>query len=112
MLFVGTIAFAQDRTEVVTFEDAYKRVYNISKLQGEHPRIDGKLDEDLWQNLGTWSEKFSQVITFERVHTDSWTRVKIFYDQENIYVGVYCKDAHPETMNAFIGNRDDNSNGD
>ncbi|SFS72403.1 hypothetical protein SAMN05660206_104126 [Sphingobacterium wenxiniae] len=112
MLFVGTIAFAQDRTEVVTFEDAYKRVYNISKLQGEHPRIDGKLDEDLWQNLGTWSEKFSQVIPFERVHTDSWTRVKIFYDQENIYVGVYCKDAHPETMNAFIGNRDDNSNGD
>src|SRR5690606_36089365 len=49
---------------------------------------------------------------FERVHTESWTRMKIFYDNENIYIGVYCKDAHPETMNAFIGNRDDNSNGD
>ena len=38
--------------------------------------------------------------------------MKIFYDDENIYIGVYCKDEHPEEMNAFIGNRDDNSNGD
>lgn len=105
---------AQDRTAVVAFEDAYKRVYHITKIDHDRdrPRIDGKLDEDIWLRQGEWSEKFSQVIPFERVHTDSWTRVKIFYDQENIYVGVYCKDAYPETMNAFIGNRDDNSNGD
>jgi len=98
--------------EIVTFEDAYKRSYNITKLNDTNPKIDGKLDEDIWKNTGEWSEKFSQVIPFERVFTASWTRVKIFYDDENIYVGVYCKDQHPESMNAFIGNRDDNSNGD
>ncbi len=38
--------------------------------------------------------------------------MKIFYDNENIYVGVYCKDTHSDQMNSFIGNRDDNSNGD
>lgn len=107
------LGFAQsEREEVVTFEDAYKRVYTITKLTESAPRIDGKLDEDLWKNQGEWSEKFSQVIPFERVFTASWTRVKLFYDDENMYVGVYCKDEFPEQMNAFIGNRDDNSNGD
>ena len=112
-LIIHTVCQAQDeRKEVVSFEDAYKRAYTITKLTEEQPRIDGKLDENIWQEKGEWSEKFSQVIPFERVHTPSWTRMKIFYDNENIYIGVYCKDEHPETMNAFIGNRDDNSNGD
>ena len=35
-----------------------------------------------------------------------------FYDNKYIYVGVYCKESHPEKMNRFIGNRDDNSMGD
>ncbi|MGK6352842.1 DUF5916 domain-containing protein [Parapedobacter sp. DT-150] len=110
---IQAICQAQDeRKEVVTFEDAYKRVYHITKLNDERPAVDGKLDEDMWQHKGEWSEKFSQVIPFERVHTPSWTRMKIFYDDEQLYIGVYCKDEHPETMNAFVGNRDDNSNGD
>ncbi len=104
---------AQDeRKPVVSFEDAYKRDYKATKITQEQPKIDGKLDESLWQDQGEWSEKFSQVIPFERAHTGSWTRMKIFYDDKNIYVGVYCKDIHPESMNSFIGNRDDNSNGD
>ncbi|QBQ40434.1 hypothetical protein E2P86_04405 [Sphingobacterium psychroaquaticum] len=112
-LFVSNLCRAQEeRKEVVSFEDAYKRNYPITKLAGQRPRVDGRLDDDIWQNKGVWSEIFSQVIPFERAHTDSWTRVKIFYDDTNLYVGVYCKDKHPETMNAFIGNRDDNSNGD
>ncbi len=113
LLLIPTFLQAQqDRKEVVTFEDAYKRKYQIHKIPEKQFKIDGKLDEDTWQQEGEWSEKFSQVIPFERVFTASWTRVKLFFDDENIYVGVYCKDAHPETMNAFIGNRDDNSNGD
>ncbi|MGO1595113.1 MAG: DUF5916 domain-containing protein [Sphingobacterium sp.] len=101
-----------ERTPVVPFHEAYKRNYRATQLKKDQPVIDGKLDEKLWQDKGEWSEEFSQVIPFERAHTDSWTRVKIFYDDKNIYVGVYCKDIHPESMNAFIGNRDDNSNGD
>src|SRR5699024_4794340 len=113
LLLACNLSYAQnEREEVVSFEDAYKRSYNITRLYEEAPQIDGRLDEEIWQTKGEWSEKFSQVIPFERVHTDSWTRMKIFYDDENIYIGVYCKDEHPEEMNAVIGNRDDNSNGD
>lgn len=111
-VFCQSVFGQTDRKEVVSFDQAYKRNYDVTRLEDEKPKIDGKLDEEIWQNVGTWSDKFSQVIPFERAHTDSWTRMKIFYDDANIYVGVYCKDAHPETMNSFIGNRDDNSNGD
>lgn len=38
--------------------------------------------------------------------------MKLFYDDKYIYIGVYCKDAVPDKMNRFIGNRDDNSLGD
>ncbi len=112
-LLCSSLCYAQQvREEVVTFDKAYKRSYITYKLESDAPKIDGKLDDDVWINKGEWSEKFSQVIPFERVYTPSWTRMKIFYDDANIYVAVYCKDVNPETMNAFIGNRDDNSNGD
>lgn len=112
-LLIHSLCVAQDqRKTIVSLDSAYKRAYHVTKLTGEQPRIDGKLDESIWKDKGDWSEKFSQVIPFERVYTPSWTRMKIFYDDEHVYVGVYCKDVQPETMNAFIGNRDDNSNGD
>ncbi|MDR2148413.1 MAG: carbohydrate binding family 9 domain-containing protein [Tannerella sp.] len=76
------------------------------------PVVDGRLDEDLWTGRGEWSEQFVQVVPYERNITASPTRVKLFYDRKYIYVGIYCRDAVPEKMNRFIGNRDDNSIGD
>lgn len=112
--FIVSLCYAQEHREaVVSFEDAYKRKYNITRIdEGEHPSIDGKLDEALWKERGEWSAEFSQVTPYERAKTPSPTRIKLFYDNKNLYIGVYCKDDHPDKMNAFIGNRDDNSNGD
>lgn len=113
LLLCSISVYGQDeRSPVVSFDQAYKRAYSATKIVDNPPRIDGRLDDSVWINQGVWSEKFSQVIPFERAHTDSWTRGKIFYDDKYIYIGIYCKDIHPEKMNAFIGNRDDNSNGD
>src|SRR5690625_7372895 len=75
LLLSGIFCHAQEeRKAVVTFEDAYKRTYHITRLDEEAPHIDGRLDEDIWTEKGEWSEKFSQVIPFERAHTSSWTR--------------------------------------
>lgn len=74
--------------------------------------MDGRLDEDFWTKQGEWSDRFVQIIPYERQFTNSPTYVKLFYDNKYIYVGVYCKDIRPEKMNRFIGNRDDNSMGD
>jgi len=97
---------------IIPFDKAYKRTYNITKISDQKIIIDGRLDESVWKNEGEWSETFVQIIPYEQVPSPSPTRVKLFYDDKYIYIGVYCKDAVPEKMNRFIGNRDDNSLGD
>lgn len=108
---VSTWCRAQ-QDSIVPFDNAYKRAYNITKISGTKPVVDGRLNEELWKQQGEWSDIFVQIIPYERVVPKSTTRVKLFYDDKNIYVGVYCKDAAPEKMNRFISNRDDNSQGD
>ena len=98
---------------IVPFEKAYKRVYRITKAEDKsRPVVDGRLDDEFWTKQGEWSEPFVQVTPFERVITPSLTKVKVLYDNKYIYVGIYCKDAVPEKMNRFVGNRDVNRIGD
>lgn len=112
-LFLLTCTFCYGQQDsIVPFEDAYKRIYNVTKVTDGKPVIDGKLDEPFWTEQGEWSDRFVQIIPYEREISPSPTRVKLFYDDKYIYVGVYCKDVVPEKMNRFIGNRDDNSMGD
>ena len=113
LVFLGISLLCEAQQDsIVPFEKAYKRTYNIRKVSGVKPTIDGKLDEDFWTKQGEWSDRFVQIIPYERAITQSPTRVKLFYDDKYIYIGVYCKDAVPDKMNRFIGNRDDNSLGD
>lgn len=111
LLTCCTYCYAQ-QDSIVPFDKAYKRVYDITKISGERPVIDGRLDEPFWTEQGEWSDRFVQIIPYERVVSSSPTRVKLFYDDKYLYVGVYCKDRVPGNMNRFIGNRDDNSMGD
>lgn len=97
---------------ILPVEIAYKRIYNATKVSGVKPVIDGQLNEYFWTEQGQWSDRFVQIIPYERAITQSPTRVKLFYDDKYLYIGVCCKDADPEKMNRFIGNRDDNSMGD
>jgi len=98
----------------IPFDKAYKRIYHITKLDDNvaRPVIDGKLDEPIWEEQGEWTEDFVQVTPYERMHSNSPTKAKLFYDDKYIYVGIICKDAFPDQLIRFIGNRDDNSIGD
>ena len=98
--------------ETIPFEKAYKRSYHITKILGDKPVIDGKLNEPLWEEQGNWTEDFVQVAPYERVVTTTPTKAKLLYDDKYIYIGIIAYDTHPETINRFIGNRDDNSIGD
>jgi len=112
-LFFCCVTGYSQKDSIIPFEDAYKRVYQITKVTGNRrPTIDGRLDEDFWTQQGQWSKPFVQVTPYERAITPSTTQVKLFYDTKYIYVGIYCKDAVPEKMNRFVGNRDENRNGD
>jgi len=104
-------SFAQDAA--IPFDSAYKRKYHISRIIGDaRPVIDGRLDEPLWSEQGEWTEYFVQVMPNERMPTNSPTKAKLFYDDKHIYIGIIARDAFPDKINRFIGNRDDNSIGD
>lgn len=111
-LFLLSFLCQAQQDSIVPFEDAYKRIYTITNVTGLKPVVDGRLNEEVWTRQGEWSDRFIQIIPYERMISQSPTQVKLLYDDTYIYVGVYCKDAIPEKMNRFIGNRDDNSLGD
>ncbi|MDR3246746.1 MAG: carbohydrate binding family 9 domain-containing protein [Prevotellaceae bacterium] len=112
LFFLSRVLCYGQQEATIPFENAYKRVYTIHKITENRPVIDGRLEDSLWTAQGEWSEPFVQVMPYERVVSASPTKVKLFYDDRYIYVGVYCKDAEPEKMNRFINNRDENRLGD
>jgi len=107
----GLCCYAQQDV-YIPFDKAYKRVYQVTKRSDIRITIDGKLNEDIWQEEAGWSEDFVQAVPRERLVPASPTRFKMFYDDKNVYVAFYCKEVEPEKMNRFIGNRDDNGLGD
>ena len=73
--------------DVIPMDSAYKRIYNIhSILSDQLPKIDGKLDDEVWQHVGSWTQDFVQTQPFERRPTNYITRAKIFCDNKYIYV--------------------------
>ena len=105
-------AHSQETDSIIPFELAYKRTYHTMRLMGIPPVIDGKLDDPCWKNEGKWSQNFIQNIPVERALPTYPTRIKILYDNRNIYFALCAWDNEPDKINRFVGNRDDNSIGD
>jgi hypothetical protein len=104
--------YSQESAALIPYEQAYKRVYHTVRLEGTPPVIDGKLEDKCWNTEGIWSQNFIQNIPVERAQPTYPTRIKILYDDRNIYFALCAWDPEPDKINRFVGNRDDNSIGD
>lgn len=104
--------YSQEPGSLIPFDQAYKRTYRTVRLQGILPVIDGKLEDACWKNEGEWSQDFIQNTPIERAQPTYPTRIKILYDNKNIYFALLALDSEPDKINRFVGNRDDNSIGD
>jgi hypothetical protein len=84
------------------------RIYETVRLQGESPRIDGRLDDSAWQQ-GEWAGDYTQQIPTEGAEPSHPTEIKILYDDKNVYVAIRAYDdlekAHryPGRRDAFVG---------
>ena len=58
------------------------------------PKIDGKLDDAVWQNAQS-SEGFLQSKPEMGEPMNQLTGIQVLYDDENIYVGIQCYDSEP-----------------
>ncbi len=103
---------AQAPDSIIPFDKAYKRTYHTVKLQGNPPIVDGKLDDACWTQEGIWSQNFIQNTPVERGLPTFPTKIKILFDDRNLYFALCAWDPEPEKINRFVGNRDDNSTGD
>ena len=103
---------SQDTVAYLPLEEIYKRSYDALHVSGVRPDVDGRLDESFWSENGEWSELFVQTEPYERSRSRYATRMKLLYDERNIYVGVICHELDAEAINRFLGNRDEYDLGD
>lgn len=61
------------------------RVYDCYRAEGKI-KLDGALDDEAWQGA-QWSEEFVDISGFEFPMPAQSTRVKMLYDDENLYIG-------------------------
>ncbi|MFC1564693.1 DUF5916 domain-containing protein [candidate division KSB1 bacterium] len=82
-----------------------ERIYRIERLPGERPELDGSLNDPVWQN-GRWQGDFVQYEPLNGSEPQFKTEFKMYYDNENIYIGVKAHDNDPDEIVARVARRD------
>jgi len=81
------------------------KVIHALRVAGNPPRIDGALDDEVWnsaevgENLIQWDPDNNQPLT-ER------TRFQVAYDDRFLYVAIRCDDRTPDQIAKGLGRRD------
>ena len=76
----------------------------IPRLNGKI-KIDGKLTESVWQKAAV-IENLKQREPEENAEPSERTEIRIFYNNENLYIGVKCFDSEPHKITAYNMRRD------
>ncbi len=73
----------------------------------EHPdvRIDGRLDEAVWQRAALMND-FTQYEPVENIPATEATETYVFFSSDAIYFGIRALDRDPELIQARLGERD------
>lgn len=100
-LFVQTVFFAQDSTDVVI-----KRTYTTKFLnEVASPEIDGLIDDPGW-DIVAWEGDFIERRPDENTQPDHKTEFKIVYDEKFLYVGIRAYDSDPDKIEMRLSRRD------
>lgn len=83
-----------------------KRVYYATRTELK-PKIDGKLNDQCWQEVGKWQDGFIQQQPNQAKPPSQQTKLKILYDNTYLYIGLICFDNEPEKIRPVLGRRDE-----
>lgn len=103
LLFVlALICFVSDAQE----PSKSRKTYSASRIN-KSPEIDGKLDEEIWKNVAV-ANNFVMVEPGDGnpIPESHETQVKLLYDDEAIYVGVYLYEEARENIRRQFTQRD------
>jgi len=96
----------EEKTETtpISYE---KRIYNTNSIQGTNGiAIDGALDDEAW-NAVEWTTDYIEFEPDVGTAPTEQTKMKIVYDDKNLYVAFKCYQADPSTIEKRTGRRDD-----
>ena len=83
-----------------------KRIYNTNHIgTNESVKIDGLVNEEAW-NLVEWSTDYIQWSPNENTQPIEQTKMKILYDDKNLYVAFRCYDKDPKEIVNRLSRRD------
>jgi hypothetical protein len=80
--------------------DTNKRIFQASRIKAEAPVIDGVLDDNAWKAV-KWVGNFTQQVPNEGAAPTKPTAVKIIYDNDNLYVAIFCYDDPAKILSTF-----------
>jgi hypothetical protein len=80
------------------------RIYTTMRLAGPAPDIDGRLDDEAWQQ-GEWASDYIQQIPVEGAKPSRPTALKILYDERHVYVAIRAYD-DPAHVSRYTTRRD------
>jgi hypothetical protein len=84
-----------------------KRTYTTKQINNSKLLLmDGILDEESW-NLVEWTTNFTEFEPDVGTAPTEQTKMKIIYDDKNLYVAFKCYQADPSTIEKRMGRRDD-----
>jgi hypothetical protein len=92
---------------LVNFHASQRKVYHATRTALK-PRIDGRLDDACWQQVGAWEGGFIQQQPNQAKPPSQETEIKILYDDTYLYMAIVCYDSEPEKIRSILGRRDEN----
>lgn len=119
-LFFGVCLFnlyAQDLNYTLSDDSLVNRYASMKKAYYATrtelvPKLDGKLDDECWQSVGTWEGGFIQQAPHQAKAPSQETEIKVLYDDKYLYFAIIAYDNEPEKMSPILGPRDDYTVGD
>ncbi|WP_035715773.1 DUF5916 domain-containing protein [Christiangramia echinicola] len=84
-----------------------KRTYNTISVKDQKPiKIDGNIEDAAW-NTVEWTSDFIEWEPDNSTPPSQQTKMKIVYDDKNLYVAFRCYEPDPENIVQRMGRRDD-----
>ena len=101
-VLVGTISLAHGQTPA---ERRNAPITATALLPGEQVRIDGKLDDPVWQRIPPMTE-FYEYRPHDAVPAKYPTEVRVAYDKHALFLGLTARDPDPSRIDAPLVRRD------
>ena len=107
-IFIPSFVLAQDENVSDSTQVSYeRRSYTTTSVQGMEPiKIDGLIDDKAWDAV-EWTTDYVEFQPDNGTPPTEQTKMKIVYDEKNLYVAFRCYQEDPSTIENRMGRRDD-----